>query len=79
MKSEQIKEITDKATEQLVAALNAGHSETLTGYLKAIGRFHRYSLLCCAQHKKLYVIRRTMLSGWREATRGAGFRAPELT
>jgi antirestriction protein ArdC len=44
MKSEQIKEITDKATEHLVAALNAGHSEALTGYLKAIGRFHRYSL-----------------------------------
>jgi antirestriction protein ArdC len=44
MKSEQIKEITDKATEQLVAALNAGRSEALTGYLKAIGRFHRYSL-----------------------------------
>jgi len=44
MKSEQIKEITERATEQLVAALNAGHSEALTGYLKAIGRFHRYSL-----------------------------------
>jgi hypothetical protein len=44
MKSEQIKEITDRATEQLVAALNAGRSEALTGYLKAIGRFHRYSL-----------------------------------
>jgi antirestriction protein ArdC len=44
MKSEQIKQITDRDTEQLVAALNAGHSEALTGYLKAIGRFHRYSL-----------------------------------
>jgi antirestriction protein ArdC len=44
MKSEQIKEITERATEQLVAALNAGHSEALTGYLKVIGRFHRYSL-----------------------------------
>jgi antirestriction protein ArdC len=44
MKSEQIKEITERATEQLVAALNAGHSEALTGYLRAIGRFHRYSL-----------------------------------
>ena len=44
MKSEQIKEIADRATEQLTAALNAGHSEALTGYLKAIGRFHRYSL-----------------------------------
>ena len=44
MKSEQINEITEKATEQLIAALNAGHSEVLAGYLKAIGRFHRYSL-----------------------------------
>ena len=44
MKSEQIKEITHKAADQLVAALNAGRSEALTGYLKAIGRFHRYSL-----------------------------------
>src|SRR5580698_7748164 len=44
MKSKQIKEITTKATEQLVAALNSGHSQALTGYLKAIGRFHRYSL-----------------------------------
>ena len=44
MKSEQIKEITDRATEQLVAALKSGHSQALTAYLKAIGRFHRYSL-----------------------------------
>ena len=44
MKSEQIKEITEKATEHLVAALNAGRSEALTSYLKAIGRFHHYSL-----------------------------------
>jgi antirestriction protein ArdC len=44
MKAEQIKEITGKASEQLVAALHAGQSEALTRYLKAIGRFHRYSL-----------------------------------
>jgi antirestriction protein ArdC len=44
MKSEQIKEITARATEQLVAALNAGRTEALTGYLRAIGRFHRCSL-----------------------------------
>jgi N-terminal domain of anti-restriction factor ArdC len=44
MKSEQIKEITEKATQQLVYALQAGQSEALTSYLKAIGRFHRYSL-----------------------------------
>lgn len=54
MKSEQIKEITNRAAEQLVAALNAGRSEALSGYLKAIGRFHRYSLhnvLLIASHK----------------------------
>lgn len=44
MKAEQIKEITEKATEQLIASLQAGQSEALTRYLKAIGRFHRYSL-----------------------------------
>jgi antirestriction protein ArdC len=44
MKSEQIKEMTDRATEQLVAALQAGHSQSLSAYLKFIGRFHRYSL-----------------------------------
>jgi antirestriction protein ArdC len=44
MKSEEIKAITEKATQQLIAALDAGHSETLNAYLKAIGRFHRYSL-----------------------------------
>jgi antirestriction protein ArdC len=44
MKADQIKEITEKATEQLVTTLHQGHSETLTNYLKAIGRFHRYSL-----------------------------------
>src|SRR6201998_3766793 len=44
MKSEQIKDITEKATEQLVAALQQGRSEALSSYLKAIGRVHRYSL-----------------------------------
>ena len=41
MKNEQIKEITNKAIEQLIAALNEGRSETLTRCLRAIGRFHR--------------------------------------
>jgi antirestriction protein ArdC len=44
MKSEQLKQITRQATERLVAALHAGHSETLIGYLRALGRFHSYSL-----------------------------------
>ena len=44
MKSEEIKEITDRATEQLVAAMQSGRSEALSAYLKAIGRFYRYSL-----------------------------------
>lgn len=44
MKVEQAKQIASKAIEQLSQALERGHSETLTNYLAAIGRFHRYSL-----------------------------------
>ena len=79
MKVEQAKQIASNAIEQLRQALEAGQSERLKDHLAAMARFRRYSLLCCAQHKKLYVIRRTMLSESRGARRGAGFRAPELT
>jgi len=44
MNSENIKKVTNQAIEQLITALNDGRSETLTQYLAAIGRFHRYSL-----------------------------------
>ncbi|MGC1105506.1 MAG: ArdC-like ssDNA-binding domain-containing protein [Candidatus Acidiferrales bacterium] len=44
MKSEQIKQITSKAIEELVAALNAGRSEALTNYLSAVAKFRKYSL-----------------------------------
>jgi antirestriction protein ArdC len=43
MNSENIKKVTNQAIEQLITALNEGRSETLTQYLAAIGRFHRYS------------------------------------
>lgn len=43
MNSENNKEITNQVIEQLITALNEGRSETLTQYLAAIGRFHRYS------------------------------------
>jgi hypothetical protein len=39
MKSEQIEAITEKATEQLITALDAGHSETLKAYLKPSAAF----------------------------------------
>jgi antirestriction protein ArdC len=44
MNSENVKKITNQAIEQLITALKEGRSETLTQYLEAIGRFHRYSL-----------------------------------
>lgn len=44
MKSEQIKEFIERASQRLVAALTAGPSDALASYLKAIARFHRYSL-----------------------------------
>ena len=43
MKVEEVKQITNKALEELVAALENGHSETLTAYLKAMSQFPKYS------------------------------------
>src|ERR1700731_3019853 len=45
MNSENIKKATNQAIEQLVEALNAGHSEALTRYLAAMAKFRAYSLL----------------------------------
>ena len=64
MKSEEIKKFTNQATDELIAALNEGRSETLTQYLAAMARFHRYSLgniMLIASQK-------------RNATQVAGFR-----
>jgi antirestriction protein ArdC len=45
MNSENTKKVTTQAIEQLVAALNAGQSETLTQYLRAMAKFRAYSFL----------------------------------
>src|SRR5258705_7698773 len=44
MKIEEVKQITNKALEELVTALESGHSETLTSYLKTMALFSKYSL-----------------------------------
>lgn len=44
MKSGQIKQITSKAIEELIAALKSDHSEALTNYLAAVAKFRKYSL-----------------------------------
>jgi antirestriction protein ArdC len=44
MNLEQLKKLTNESLDELVASLEGGRSETLTNYLAAIGRFHRYSL-----------------------------------
>jgi antirestriction protein ArdC len=43
MKTDQVKQVTDQALGQLINALEQGHSATLTRYLAAMARFHRYS------------------------------------
>jgi antirestriction protein ArdC len=43
MKTEQVKQVTDKALGQLITALEQGRSGTLTRYRAAMARFHRYS------------------------------------
>ncbi len=45
MNSESVKKVTNQAIEQLVEALNAGHSEALTRYLAAMAKFRAYSFL----------------------------------
>src|SRR5260370_8283813 len=45
MNSESIKKVTNQAIEQLVEALNAGHSEALMQYLGAMAKFRAYSFL----------------------------------
>src|SRR5258708_38480066 len=45
MNSESITKVTNQAIEQLVEALNAGHSEALTRYLAAMAKFRAYSFL----------------------------------
>jgi len=79
MKTEQIAELTTKAIDDLAGALQAGHSEALAQYLAAIGRFHKYSLLCVSQHKLDYVCCRTMLSRQSERLQGTGCAPQPLT
>src|SRR5260370_9628933 len=45
MNSESIKKVTNQAIEQLVEALNAGHSEALMRYLAAMPKFIAHSFL----------------------------------
>jgi len=44
MKRDDVQRIAREAFQQLVESVEAGTSETLVNYLKAMGSFHRYSL-----------------------------------
>ena len=65
MKHNQTQKVIDEALKQLAAALASGHSETLTQYLSAMGRFSTYSI----GNVLLILTQRP------EATRVAGYRA----
>ena len=43
MNREDALKISDDAIEQLTSALEQGHSEKLTAYIRTLSRFHRYS------------------------------------
>lgn len=43
MKTEQAKQLTQDALDELTGALKAGRSEALTAYLRAMSHFHQYS------------------------------------
>jgi len=40
------KEVIAANVQALIEQLEQGHSEALTAYLTAMGRFHNYSFLC---------------------------------
>jgi len=65
MKRDEVRKIAREAFEQLVKDVEAGKSDTLKAYLKAMGRFHRYS----AGNAILIQLQRP------EAKHVAGFRA----
>jgi antirestriction protein ArdC len=67
MKRDELKKAAGEALEKLIRDVEAGISETLKGYLKAMGRFHRYS------------VGNAILIGLQkpDATHVAGFRAWE--
>jgi antirestriction protein ArdC len=44
MKVDEVKQLTNKALEELIAALETGHNEALTAYLKTMSLFSKYSL-----------------------------------
>jgi antirestriction protein ArdC len=44
MKSDEVKQLTTRAIEELSTALSVGCTEELTRYLAAMSRFHHYSL-----------------------------------
>ena len=47
-KPQTSKEVIAANVKLLIEQLEAGHSEGLTAYLTAMGKFHNYSFLCCA-------------------------------
>jgi antirestriction protein ArdC len=44
MNSEEIKKLTERSIENLMASMSLGKSESLVQYLRMVARFHRYSL-----------------------------------
>jgi antirestriction protein ArdC len=44
MKTNQARQVSEQAFNELVSAVDAGKSQRLVEYLKAMGKFHKYSL-----------------------------------
>jgi antirestriction protein ArdC len=68
MRANRARKVSEQAFNELVEAVEVGKSRKLVGYLKAIGRFHNYSL------------GNAILIGFQkpDATRVAGFRTQKL-
>ena len=72
-----VRKMATEAIDQLVAAVEAGHSQQLREYLAKLGRFHRYSIgnlfLIMAQYPSAHRVAgyRTWQSLGRQVKRGS--------
>jgi hypothetical protein len=65
MSNDRAQELTAKINQSITALCAetdaAKQSETYLAWLSTVSRFYKYSFLCGAEHRKDYVIFRTML------------------
>jgi hypothetical protein len=71
MNADDLKKLTTDALDRLAALLDAGHSDQLAAFLKAMARFHRYSFhnVCLIASQRPTATRVAGFHAWRSLNR----------